>query len=101
MSEAINSMFRWYENSQVCYAYLSDVRTFPAGQDSVGLLVFQDGVFLPEFRASKWFTRGWTLQELLATYCEYNFTELLLRLWGISLEAFHTYLIADIDSDLT
>ncbi|KAI1122718.1 HET-domain-containing protein [Nemania abortiva] len=52
LSEAINSMFRWYENAQVCYIYLSDVRL---GHDP-----------LLAFRKSRWFTRGWTLQELLA-----------------------------------
>jgi hypothetical protein len=52
LSEAINSMFQWYRNAQVCYAFLSDVPT-----------VDDD---LSEFRTSKWFTRGWTLQELLA-----------------------------------
>ncbi|KAH9905868.1 heterokaryon incompatibility protein-domain-containing protein [Xylariomycetidae sp. FL2044] len=41
LSEAINSMFRWYREADMCYAYLSD---------------------------SRWFTRGWTLQELLAPY---------------------------------
>jgi len=53
LSEAINSMFAWYQNSEVCYAYLDDVHTLSDGN--------QD-----EFIASKWFTRGWTLQELLA-----------------------------------
>ncbi|KAI1355932.1 heterokaryon incompatibility protein-domain-containing protein [Xylaria sp. FL0043] len=48
LSEAINSMFYWYKNAAVCYAYLSDVRT------------------MSDFAASKWFTRGWTLQELIA-----------------------------------
>ncbi|KAF7951592.1 hypothetical protein EAE96_006896 [Botrytis aclada] len=48
LSEAINSMYRWYQESAVCYAYLSDVK----GIDSLG--------------QSKWFTRGWTLQELRA-----------------------------------
>ncbi|KUI61979.1 Vegetative incompatibility protein HET-E-1 [Cytospora mali] len=55
LSEAINSMFRWYQNSAICYAYLSDV---------------EDGDVLraadSSFRKSRWFTRGWTLQELLA-----------------------------------
>jgi hypothetical protein len=55
LSEAINSMFRWYENSEVCYAYLQDV---PSGTD----IYKQDSAF----RKSRWFTRGWTLQELLA-----------------------------------
>jgi hypothetical protein len=30
LSEAINSMFRWYESAEVCYAYLQDV---PSGSD--------------------------------------------------------------------
>lgn len=51
LSEAINSMFRWYKRSQVCYAYLSDVEA---------------DTFDKNFRNSKWFTRGWTLQELIA-----------------------------------
>lgn len=55
LQEAINSMFRWYEKAQVCFVYLSDVST-PDGPD-------QDQ---SEFRRSRWFTRGWTLQELLA-----------------------------------
>ncbi|KAI0864269.1 heterokaryon incompatibility protein-domain-containing protein [Xylaria cubensis] len=56
LSEAINSMFRWYGQSAVCYAFLSDVSDTSdnfSGNDS-------------SFRKSRWFTRGWTLQELLA-----------------------------------
>ncbi|KAL2821664.1 hypothetical protein BJX63DRAFT_427663 [Aspergillus granulosus] len=45
-------MFRWYEDAEVCYAYLADV---PHG-----------AVTGDEFRKGKWFTRGWTLQELIA-----------------------------------
>ena len=56
LSEAINSMFQWYALSGVCYAYLHDV---PSGN---GLL---DAAYSP-FRLSRWFTRGWTLQELIA-----------------------------------
>ncbi|KNG80357.1 hypothetical protein ANOM_011314 [Aspergillus nomiae NRRL 13137] len=52
LSEAINSMYRWYEEAEVCYAYLSDVPHGPVCDD--------------DFRNSKWFTRGWTLQELIA-----------------------------------
>ncbi|PVH78041.1 HET-domain-containing protein [Cadophora sp. DSE1049] len=51
LSEAINSMFRWYNQSRICYAYLVDVK---GGADT------------EEFEQSRWFTRGWTLQELLA-----------------------------------
>ena len=56
LSEAINSMYRWYQNAEVCYAYLSDV------QEGDGDPSLADS----SFRRSKWFTRGWTLQELLA-----------------------------------
>jgi Heterokaryon incompatibility protein (HET) len=57
LSESINSMFRWYENAEVCYAYLSDV---PANGTDTGVERFN------RFRESRWFCRGWTLQELLA-----------------------------------
>jgi hypothetical protein len=62
LSKAIMSMFKWYEAATQCYVYLSDV--------SIRGL---DGADLPpkrtwegQFRDSRWFTRGWTLQELLA-----------------------------------
>jgi hypothetical protein len=58
LSEAINSMFRWYKNAAVCYAYLSDVRITGDKRDSLPQIL--------GFEQSKWFTRGWTLQELLA-----------------------------------
>ncbi|CAK3992734.1 Hypothetical predicted protein [Lecanosticta acicola] len=51
LSEAINSMFRWYRDAEVCLAYLEDVTT----TDDVAT-----------FKGSVWFKRGWTLQELLA-----------------------------------
>lgn len=55
LSEAINSMYRWYESAQVCYAYLEDVQ---ADEDA-----FERN---STFRKSRWFERGWTLQELVA-----------------------------------
>ncbi|KAJ4991516.1 HET domain containing protein [Stagonosporopsis vannaccii] len=48
LSEAINSMYAWYRDADVCYAYLHDVHD------------------KTEFKNSRWFRRGWTLQELLA-----------------------------------
>jgi hypothetical protein len=51
LSEAINSMFRWYLRAAICYAYLADVN---------------DTVPEAHFEKSRWFTRGWTLQELIA-----------------------------------
>lgn len=58
LTEAINSMFMWYANADICYAYLNDV---PSATDNA-----PDDEFWPRFRSSRWFTRGWTLQELLA-----------------------------------
>ncbi|KAI6143093.1 heterokaryon incompatibility protein-domain-containing protein [Pisolithus tinctorius] len=60
LSEAINSMYRWYQNARVCYAYLNDVdeSTFPTKRD-VSKYAKSNG--WPE-----WFVRGWTLQELIA-----------------------------------
>ncbi|KAI1142576.1 HET-domain-containing protein [Hypoxylon sp. FL0543] len=55
LSEGINSMFQWYKNSAVCYVYLSDVL---ANDDPFSTA--------SDFRQSRWFRRGWTLQELLA-----------------------------------
>jgi hypothetical protein len=58
LSEAINSMFYWYQRAEVCYAYLADVPSdIVDGQ--------ADGNNL-DFSKSRWFTRGWTLQELIA-----------------------------------
>lgn len=70
LSEAINSMYHWYEKSTVCYAYLSDVEPEYYDHD---LLLF-GGARSRELRRdleeqltnSKWWTRGWTLQELIA-----------------------------------
>ncbi|KAF4630848.1 hypothetical protein G7Y89_g7287 [Cudoniella acicularis] len=59
LTEAINSMFQWYAYSTVCYAYLSDL----GDEDSV---VDSWGGAMIKFAQSCWFTRGWTLQELIA-----------------------------------
>ncbi|KAI1744530.1 HET-domain-containing protein [Xylaria scruposa] len=55
LSEAINSMFRWYCDAKVCYVYLVDVSWEEDSKESHSA-----------FRNSRWFTRGWTLQELIA-----------------------------------
>ena len=65
LSEAINSMFRWYKNAQVCYAYLEDIEAH----------TMEDPTFIPRkvsaiigtpLETARWFTRGWTLQEMIA-----------------------------------
>ncbi|KAF1974055.1 HET-domain-containing protein [Bimuria novae-zelandiae CBS 107.79] len=58
LSAAINSMFRWYQNATRCYVYLSDVLK------AIG--VDREIAWKDAFRTSRWFTRGWTLQELIA-----------------------------------
>ncbi|KAI0645332.1 hypothetical protein C8Q79DRAFT_765910 [Trametes meyenii] len=55
LSEAINSMFAWYADADICYAYLYDV---PDDEDP--------SVLDSLFRQSRWYERGWTLQELIA-----------------------------------
>lgn len=62
LSHAIRSMFRWYQNAARCYVYLSDVSTGKGEWDHM----LGEFTWEPAFRASRWFTRGWTLQELLA-----------------------------------
>ncbi|KAH7309122.1 heterokaryon incompatibility protein-domain-containing protein [Stachybotrys elegans] len=62
LTEAINSMYRWYSNADICYAYLVDIprqwMVVSPWRDEF------DSDFM--FRDSRWFTRGWTLQELIA-----------------------------------
>jgi hypothetical protein len=62
LSKAINLMFRWYEKAARCYVYLTDV-SVRNGQDTPHQYLFP---WEAAFRKSRWFTRGWTLQELLA-----------------------------------
>jgi len=62
LQEAINSMFCWYRNAAKCYVYLSDVST-KKGKESDR---FCEYTWELAFQGSRWFTRGWTLQELLA-----------------------------------
>ena len=64
LARAVRSAFSRYKRSQVCYAYLEDVPFSPKHGDKVEEL---EDPFVPDsaFRKSRWFTRGWTLMELL------------------------------------
>ncbi|KAF2030384.1 HET-domain-containing protein [Setomelanomma holmii] len=95
LTEAINSMFAWYRDAARCYVYLPDVSVDsltsspPAQQD-----------WYPAFQQSRWFTRGWTLQELVAPVSveffsvegqrlgnKYSLLQELHGITGISVEA--------------
>jgi hypothetical protein len=71
LSSAIQSMFRWYQNATKCYAYLPDVLVRESA--SSGTLI--ESTWEPAFRSSRWFQRGWTLQELLAPRITEFFSE--------------------------
>ncbi|GKZ77709.1 hypothetical protein AnigIFM56816_000490 [Aspergillus niger] len=83
LSEAINSMMAWYAQSRICYAHLADVP--PITDQEFDKAAFSQ---------SRWFTRGWTLQELIAP-CELVF---LAQDWSF-LVARET--IAELISDIT
>lgn len=105
LQEAITSMFRWYKNAARCYVYLSDVSVSqPATQSSRSWKILwktlmkwkrkqksqpqatsyttqpPDISWVVTFRKSRWFTRGWTLQELLAPSSVEFFTKDAQRL---------------------
>jgi hypothetical protein len=62
LSEAINSMFHWYQKAEKCYVYLADVSV----GGSAGSDLSAQQTWKQAFQDTRWFTRGWTLQELLA-----------------------------------
>ncbi|KAI0471954.1 heterokaryon incompatibility protein-domain-containing protein [Xylariaceae sp. FL0804] len=63
LSEAINSMFSWYRDAVLCYAYLEDV---VVDSDRSEDRSESHEAYPPGLIKSRWFTRGWTLQELIA-----------------------------------
>ncbi|KAK7439048.1 hypothetical protein VKT23_014922 [Stygiomarasmius scandens] len=75
LSEAINSMYQYYEDATVCYVHLCDARSAQDPRDPIS-----------GFRNSRWFTRGWTLQELIApvyiVFLDNNWTEIGTR-WSL------------------
>ena len=89
-------MFRWYRNAAKCYVYLSDVSTSDPNAETC------QSAWDADFRQSRWFTRGWTLQELLApTFVEFYSSQhqqlgnkqslagLLHEITGIPIPALH------------
>ncbi|PVI01880.1 HET-domain-containing protein [Periconia macrospinosa] len=68
LSEAINSMFQWYRRAAICYVYLEDIN-YEELEPSEGVVRQRVEVL----RKARWFYRGWTLQELLASERIYFF----------------------------
>ncbi|MDI1486593.1 MAG: hypothetical protein OHK93_005825 [Ramalina farinacea] len=68
LSEAINSMYHWYKSAEVCFVYLFDFEAYEKYeshyQDSKS--PYESDPALRRFNRCKWFSRGWTLQEMLA-----------------------------------
>ncbi|KAK0611657.1 hypothetical protein B0T14DRAFT_488834 [Immersiella caudata] len=62
LQENISCMFRFYRDAEKCYVYLADVSRLPPEADGES----SRSRWKPAFRKSRWFTRGWTLQELIA-----------------------------------
>jgi hypothetical protein len=58
LTEAINSIYDWYARAEICYVYLADVSDETRVDSQIG--------WHSSFQRSRWFTRGWTLQELIA-----------------------------------
>lgn len=61
LTEAINSMYAWYRGSAICLIYLADVHDEEEDSRST-----QGDAAWPKVKHSRWFSRGWTLQELVA-----------------------------------
>jgi hypothetical protein len=93
LSEAINSMFRWYSEAKVCFVYLSDIED----DESFSQLSHDEQVEM--LSDARWFTRGWTLQELIAPnniqfysagwkwiFSKSSFTEVLSSITSIDLD---------------
>ncbi|KAH8880416.1 HET-domain-containing protein, partial [Thozetella sp. PMI_491] len=64
LTEAINSMFHWYRNAEICFVHLQD---FPVSSLGIGAHDYESLEFQTALRACRWFKRGWTLQELVAS----------------------------------
>ncbi len=61
LSEAINSMYKWYQQATVCYGFLEDIKPGATG-------TYDPPSLIKDLGKCRWFTRGWTLQELVASH---------------------------------
>lgn len=96
LTEAINSMFCWYQHADKCYVYLSDVSTYEhTAKPYISTTTWEDAL-----KESRWFRRGWTLQELIAPAsveffsregdrigCKRSLEQQIYKITGIAIEA--------------
>lgn len=74
LSEALNSMFRWYQRAVKCYVFLSDFPAIEYDLSSEGPVSWQTE-HKTSFQRSRWFTRGW----VRANYTLYSYQKLTLH----------------------
>ncbi|PTD07628.1 Vegetative incompatibility protein HET-E-1 [Fusarium culmorum] len=86
LEEAITSMYAWYRNADRCYVYLWDITLDTSSLEDIAHQPPPMHLWESAFRRSRWFTRGWTLQELLAPQSVTGIPVAALR--GTSLASF-------------
>lgn len=91
LSEAINIMFTWYQQAEICYVYLVDV----SHDDALDPLT--PGNHQEVLRRSRWFTRGWTLQELVAPESLTFYSREWIKIGDKADLAEHLHLVTRID----
>ena len=96
LTEAVNSMFRWYASAEVCYVLLSDVELDEGGSEPPAASI------RTQLEKSAWFTRGWTLQEMLVPKKQIFYDSNWKRIGDREQEAFKSMIqsITNIDKDL-
>jgi hypothetical protein len=108
LSESLNSMYRYYSRAEKCYAYLSDVSI----RKRKAMDATSQDAWEQSFRESRWFTRGWTLQEMLAPRSVEFFSregerlgdkqsleQLIHHITGIPISALQGAVLSDFDAD--
>jgi hypothetical protein len=66
LTEAINSMFQWYQAAEVCFVWLADLPSLSSPGPTSHKQSSSGNITIPNLGRCRWFSRGWTLQELLA-----------------------------------
>lgn len=90
LSEAINSMYAYYRKAAVCYVYMSDVCNGTSLLSTPGHGSCSTDCVVP-FEKSRWFLRGWTLQELIApqnmAFFDHHWNEITTKTKSLTLLA--------------